>query len=740
MLGKKSLVAAFIVLGGIAMWAVRVPEAEGKPGAPANSAEASAKAGAISAYGRLPLSFIENQGQVDSPAKFYTTGPGFQVCFTPQEITLYAGAARNADMTLEGQGPKDFAVASTAAPVPPQIVRWRPVNLSPGVKIAGEELLPGKVNYYRGNDPRQWRPEVPTYGAVVYRQAYPGVDFRFYGRGQELEYDVIVSPGGDPNQVRFRYDGIKALAVTPSGDLAVTLPRGERYLQKKPVVYQEQEGRRIARDGRFKLYHRKGVWEYGFEVAAYDRTLPLVIDPVIIYSTYLGGTLNDYGLAVAVDDAGNAYITGRTYFTTPPSFPTYPLSTHHGSFDVFVLKMSPKGDVLLFSTLLGGTGSDGGRGIAVSRDGSVWVTGDTSSDTFPTMSPLYPRGGVQDAFIAKLNGTTGALKFSTFMGGAGNDIGRGIAVLSTGDAYMVGESASDNFPLKNQLYSYQGLRDVILVKIKADATAVLYSTYLGGSNDDVGTSVTVDRWDNIVYIAGYTSSINFPVNKNYSNYMGGVDAFICCLEGDNLLYSTYLGGTGNDYAYGIAVDRSRMITRDIMVTGITSSPNFPVKNAIHNYQGGYDAFVTKIHTIAQPVTLLYSTYLGGTGYDTGNAIAVDRRGNAYITGYTNSTAFPRAKPLSWDNMKGPSDAFVVQLNPKGSLAFSTYLGGNSDDLGYGIAVDSANNVFVTGETDGTGFPTKNPFKAYSGAADLFITKLSGFQTPAQTFLNILLFE
>ena len=282
---------------------------------------------------------------MDSPAKFYTTGPGFQVCFTPQEIILYAGAARDGGMSLKAPGPKDSEVASSAAPVPPQVVRWRPVNLSPGVKIAGEELLPGKVNYYRGNDPRQWRPEVPTYGAVVYRQAYPGVDFRFYGRGQELEYDVIVSPGGDPNQVRFRYDGIKALAVTPGGDLAVTLPRGERYLQKKPVVYQEQEGRRVARDGRFKLYHQNGAWEYGFEVAAYDRTLPLVIDPVIIYSTYFGGTLNDYGLAVAVDDAGNAYITGRTYLPSP-NFPTYPWSTHHGNFDVFVLKMSPKGDIL----------------------------------------------------------------------------------------------------------------------------------------------------------------------------------------------------------------------------------------------------------------------------------------------------------------------------------------------------------------------------------------------------------
>jgi hypothetical protein len=420
------------------------------------------------------------------------------------------------------------------------------------------------------------------------------------------------------------------------------------------------------------------------------------------------------------------------------------LSTHHGNYDVFVLKLSAKGDVLLFSTLLGGTGSDGGRGVAVSPDGSVWVTGDTFSDNFTTMSPLYAWGGVQDAFIAKLNGANGALLFSTFMGGRGSDVGRGITVDSAGNAYMVGESNSDNFPLKKQSYGYNGGKDAVLVKINASATAVLYSSYWGGTSDDIGTCVAVDRWGN-VFFAGYTLSSDIPEYYSYSSYNGNYDGFIICLHSDLIWrdYTTYLGGTGNDYVYGIAVDnRSYYSPAGLLVTGITNSPNFPVVNG-QGPSGGYDAFVTKIdYDIMLPkrLYLMYSNYLGGTGYDTGNAIAVDSRGNAYITGYTNSTDFPRRKPLSWDPLKGPSDAFVAQFNPNGVLVFSTYLGGNSYDFGYGIALDSVNNVWVIGETDGTGFPTKNPFSGYSGAADLFITKLSGFQTPAQTFLNLLLFD
>lgn len=731
----KKAVWLIMVLGSILLWAPGTVGLTAKTPPAPDPAMASAPIPATEAYGRLPQYFVENQGQVDSRARFYTLGQGIQAGFSPREITLSFPSSRASAGRKEVLSPEHRALEPVAAsPVPPQVVRWRPVNLSRTVKLTGADLLPGKFNHFKGSDPSQWRAGLPTYGSVVYRQAYPGVDLKFYGQGQQLEYDIIVRPGANPSQVRFRLDGIKSLEVTPDGDLAVNLPGGEQFLHKKPLVYQENAGRRVPRQGQFKVHRRGAAWEYGFEVAAYNRTLPLVIDPVIIYSTYFGGTLNDYGLAVAADDAGNAYITGRTY---SPDFVTYPGSTHHGNFDVFVLKLSPKGNVLLFSTLLGGTGLDGGRGVAVSRDGSVWVTGDTSSDTFPTMSPLYSRGGAQDAFIAKLNGTTGALLFSTFMGGTGNDIGRGIAVDSNGNAWMVGESASNNFPLKNQLYGYQGGRDAILVKIKADASAVLFSTYLGGSNDDVGTSVAVGYFDDI-FIAGYTSSSNFPMKNALQGYKGGWDAFISSFtyDGKYLIYSTYLGGTGNDYAYGIAMPNSFPFMRQVWVTGITNSLDFPVKKAFQGYnKGGYDAFVTYMGYNETTCFLNYSTYLGGAAYDTGNAIAMDLQGNAYVTGETDSEDFPRANPLYWYK-NGAADAFVTKLNPKGGLAFSTYLGGNSYDSGYGIALDSADNVFVTGETDGTGFPTKNPMSGYSGAADLFIMKL-GLQ-PRADFVRMLL--
>ena len=301
MLGKKNLVAAFILLGGLVMWGVQVPEAKVQPGAPSNSATS----GAITAYGRLPLSFIENQGQVDSPAKFYTLGQRIQVGFSPREITLAFPSPIAGAGSQEVLPPSDRALRPAAAsPVPHQVVRWQPVNLSQTVKLTGGDLLPGKFNHYQGSDPNRWRAGLPTYGAVVYQQAYPGVDLKFYGQGPQLEYDIIVHPGANPSQVRFRLEGIKSLAVTPAGDLAVTLPGGEQFLQKKPLVYQEHEGQRVPRKGKFKVYPRGAAWEYGFEVAAYDRNQPLVIDPVLIYSTFFGGSSDDYGYKIAVDHSG----------------------------------------------------------------------------------------------------------------------------------------------------------------------------------------------------------------------------------------------------------------------------------------------------------------------------------------------------------------------------------------------------------------------------------------------------
>ena len=446
------------------------------------------------------------------------------------------------------------------SPVQNQVVRWQPVNLSQTVKLTGGDMLPGKFNHYQGSDPNRWRAGLPTYGAVVYQQAYPGVDLKFYGQGQQLEYDIIVQPGANPSQARFRLEGIKSLAVTPAGDLAVTLPGGEQFLQKKPLVYQENEGQRVPREGKFKVYPRGAAWEYGFEVAAYDRNQALVIDPVLIYSTCLGGSADEYGYKIAVDSSG-AYVVG---VTNSSNFVTYPIVTHPVLKDVFVLKLNPKGDVLLFSTLLGGSSDDFGTGLALDAS-SVYVCGKTYSTNFPVLPSPSPvqtaRKGSYDAFVSKLNITTGALLFSTYLGGTLEDGANAIATDGYSNAYVVGYTLSSDFPVLKPLQGYKTGKDIFVARISTSSVPKLeFSTCLGGSGDDIGAAVALQvveddyhpRFTSIM-LTGSTTSGDFPVKFEYGQtgwgFQGGTDAFVIDIfyhedpsTTNYVSYATCLGG------------------------------------------------------------------------------------------------------------------------------------------------------------------------------------------------------
>jgi Bacterial Ig-like domain (group 3)/Beta-propeller repeat len=682
--------------------------------------------GVLRTYGGLALQFEANRGQTDSQVKFLTRGFGYAVFLTPREAVLVLRAPPASDDAslpiLSGPGPRAGVEHSRKHPAErgAAVVRLNLVGANPEPEVEGLEPLSGKVNYFIGNEPGKWRTAVPTYAKVKYRDVYPGVDLVYYGAQRRLEYDFIVAPGADPARIRLAVSGVDTLRMDATGDLVLRTSSGALRLHK-PLIYQEVGGVRREVAGNYVLRGRR---QAGIRVAAYDARRPLVIDPGLSYSTYLGGSAGDYGYGIAVDAAGNAYVTG---LTASSNFPTaHALQATFGGYaDAFVAKLNAAGSALLYSTYLGGSDYDVGHGIAADSAGNAYVTGDTSSTNFPTVNALQPvAGGNGDAFVAKLSPDGSALVYSTYLGGAGGDGGYGIAVDSAGNAYVTGGTSSTNFPTANALQPVPGGNgDAFAAKLDATGAGLVYSTYLGGSGGDAGSGIAVDSAGN-AYVTGGTSSTNFPTANALQPMPGGNgDTFVAKLDaaGTALVYSTYLGGTGEEAGFGIAVDSAG----NTYVTGRTASPDFPMANPFQPTVGGsYDAFVTKLN--ATGTALVYSTYLGGRGPDAGYGIGADGAGHAYVTGETLSADFPLANAFQ-PNFGGNYDAFVTKLDATGSaLAYSSYLGGVCSPLtaGGGIAVDSTGDAHVTGYTAADNFPTVNAIQpTFGGYFDAFAAKI-----------------
>jgi protocatechuate 3,4-dioxygenase beta subunit len=511
----------------------------------------------------------------------------------------------------------------------------------------------------------------------------------------------------------------------------------------RPLSYQTVGGKRMPVESRFLLHPDAGhAGGYGFAVGDYDLRQPLVIDPGLLYSTYLGGDSSDIGNPIAVDGSGSVYVTGET---SSSNFPTTmgAFDTTRSGVDAFVSKLNPTGTGLVYSTFLGGSSTDQGFGIAVDGAGSAYVTGVTESSNFPTTVGAFDttRNGI-DAFVTKLNATgTAPLVYSTFLGGSSTDRGFGIAVDSAGSAYVTGETESNNFPTTTGAFdTTQNGVDAFVTKLNATGTTpLLYSTYLGGSGADRGRGIVVDGAAS-AYVTGVTESNNFPTTGGaFDTTQNGVDAFVIKLNASGsapLLYSTYLGGSGTDRGFGIGVDASG----SAYITGETDSNNFPTTvGTFDNTQNGVDAFVTKLNpTLVGAASLVYSTYLGGSGADRGFGIGVDGSGSAYITGETDSNNFPTTTG-AFDTTQNGVDAFVTKLNPTGTapLLYSTYLGGSGADRGFGIDVDGAGNAYVTGRTESTDFPTTTGAfdTTYNTNGDAFVTKLDMIGAPATLTLS-----
>jgi Abnormal spindle-like microcephaly-assoc'd, ASPM-SPD-2-Hydin/Beta-propeller repeat len=700
-------------------------------------------------YGKLPVSFEANRGQADQRVKFLSRGRGYTLFLTADEVVLKlqkpsptpsarttdpAALLHNEDMGIESEHTASTKSQPAMDDVPTTL-RMKLVGANRTAELSGGEELPGKSNYFIGNDPKKWLSNVPTYSKVKYREAYPGVDLVYYGNQQQLEYDFVVAPGSSPEAITLdlgvdslpatRDQGIQnahPLRIAGNGDLVLSTGGGELRF-KKPVVYQEGAARdsRQTSDKQFV----EGKWvlksgnRVGFAVPSYDSRKTLVIDPAISYSTYLGGSAGDVSQAISVDASGNAYVTG---VATSTDFPTVnPVqATYHGNQDAFVTKLNASGSALVYSTYLGGSGSDGGFGIAVDAAGNAYVGGDTGSKDFPITAGAFQTvcgggcfHGTTDVFLAKLDSSGSTLVYSTYIGGTNTDrLIEGVAVDAAGHAYITGWTTSTDFPTTPGAFqtTLRGTSAGFVAEFNATGSGLVYSTLLGGSAAGVVSAISLDSAGD-AYLTGWTSSTDFPVTSGafQSTLGGGSDAFVSKLNptGTGLLYSTYLGGSGNDIAYGIAVNA----LGDVYIAGFTCSPNYPTTIGV--FQTSYasasctawggNGFVTEMNSTGS--ALVYSTFLGGSGNDVVFGLALDKSGNVHLTGRTNSKNYPLTPGAFQTTYGGAIDAFVTELNPLGSkLVYSTYLGGSLSDAGYVIQLDSAGNSYLTGRTYSTNFP------------------------------------
>lgn len=683
-------------------------------------------------FSRLPLSFVPNAGQTDPTVRFQARGLGGGLFFTPNEVVL----------TLPARAEK-FARQAVR-------LHFEGANATP--EIIGVEPLPGRVNYFSGNDPTHWQTDLPTYAGVVYRQLYKGIDLRFDGTSRSLKGTYTLTPGADPGAIRWRYEGAAGLQVDEaSGNLRIILaavqPHAEEpvLIEQTPLAWQEFEGQRLPVKVR---YHLKADGSIGFVLGEYNPAHPLTIDPSLTFSTYHGGSDFEEATGIAIDGAGNIYVIGDTAST---NFPTQnPLfATKTGSNDVFVTKFNPAGNTLLYSTYMGGSNTDAGNDIAVDSAGNAYITGSAAigiglvSD-FPTTPGAYDRTiEAVSAFVAKLNPSGSQLLYSTYLGGASINEGLGIAMDNPGNAYVIGVTNSTSFPTQNAFQSTYGggLRDAFVTKLNPTGSALVYSTYLGGSDqettlDNFGAGIAVDSAGN-AYVASATRSNNFPTTAGaFDRTLGGSsDAFVAKINpgGNGLIYSTYLGGSGSlENGYDLAINSAG----EAYVTGTTNSSNFPTLNPLQgNLAGGGDLFITRLS--ASGGSLLYSTYLGGGAGDFGISLALDNSGNIYVTGNTTSINFPLQSPLQV-SQKGGLDAFVVKVNPGGNtLLFGTYLGGNLSDQGNGIAADNAGNIYIAGQARSNNFPVQNARQSSygGGSADAFVAKIN---TGSGVYLPIIL--
>jgi hypothetical protein len=727
----------------------------------------------LAAYEQLPLAFERNQGQSSARVEFLSRGRGYALFLTDNEavVKLHEGRVGQKDTQRAALQPRSA------------VLRMRLAGARSDTRAIGLAEMSGKSNYFIGNDRSKWIRNVANYAKVKYTDVYPGIDLVYYGKQGELEYDFVVAPGADPNLVRLQLEGSerRSLHLDSTGGLIADTAAGDVRFRKPQIYQKERDGRRKIVDGGYKLLRSNLV---GFEVADYDKSRELVIDPVVSYSSFLGGTGPDAvnSVSVAFDSAGNAYVASGTESTDFPVSAGAYQSTYGGGpaicdqgsnfcGDAFVTKINSSGTAIVYSTYLGGSNTEYAFGLAVDGGGNAYITGQTESTNFPvTPGAFQPNFGgfpapcddydCGDAFVSKLDPAGSTLIYSSYLGGSGNDHTEALVVDAQGNAYVAGDTGSANFPTTPGAFQTQlkgtdtcGGRDgatvvchnAFLTKVNPTGTKLVYSTYLGGSSGDGAGGVVVDSVGRATAV-GSACSADFPVTAGafQETAAGGCDIFVSTFNatGSQLVYSTYFGGTGYEATYGAAVDKSN----NVYIAGFTYSTDFPVTAGAAQtvYGGNGDAIVAKFNPVLSgAASLVYSTYLGGSQSEIGADVAVDSQGNAYAVGQTFSSDFPVISPLQGAK-HGTSDVFLTEVNPRGSaFLLSTFLGGSADQLADNVAVDRGGNVYVAGWTRSGDFPsTPRAFQPgfAGGITDLFVVKISpnnaagvSFTPPALAF-------
>ncbi len=673
----------------------------------------------------LPFVFVQNQGQWDTPAKFVARRAGMIARFEKESITLQL-ARRDGDRQ---QG---------------VIVRLAFDGTLATVALEGQGEQAGRYNFFLGSDPAKWRTGVRGYSNVLYRGLQDGVDLRVRGHEGRIEYDAILAPRADLHGVVVRCEGTQGIEIEPDGSLIMKTALGP-IRHTRPVAWQIlSDGEHSPIEARFRIVASN---RFGFEAPGSDPALALVIDPGLVYSTFLGGATGDYAVALAVDASGAATVTG---FTNSPDFPTTPgaydrtFNSSGGPEDVFVCRLSPSGSSLVYSTFLGGASMDVARALALDASGTATLTGSTYATDFPVTvgayDTIYNGGG--DAFVTRLSPSGGSLVYSTFLGGASDDAAHAIALDTSGAATVGGSTQSTDFPTTVAAYdtSYNGRGDGFVTRLSPSGGSLVYSTFLGGTDYDYALTLAVDAIGAST-VAGETYAADFPttVGAYDASFNGGIDAFVTRLSasGGSLIYSTFLGGTNSDYALTVAVDAIGAST----VAGSTSSPDFPTTAGAYDpsHNGNTDAFVTRLS--ASGASLVYSTFLGGDNYDHAHALALDASGGAVVVGRTESWDFP-ATPGAFQIFyyRGGGwptpDAFVARLSSSGGrLLYSTFLGGVARDVAATVALAATGEAIVAGGTGSTFPTTVGAFDTSfnGGSLDAFVTKLDLLPTGASAY-------
>jgi hypothetical protein len=712
-------VGAMLVLSGYGDAAARV-------GATVAQGHTPALAKAISGYGALPLQFEQNLGQTDRRVKFISRSTGSTLFLTSSDAVL---SLTRSNSQTAGVGSKDrnALLAHGNGNSVSAVLRMRAVGANPNPLVSPNGQLPGKVNYLLGKDRKKWISNIGTFRQVAYKGIYKGVDLIYYGTSGQLEYDFVVHPGGNPNVIKLAFAGAKSMRVSQDGSLVLGLNGGD-VTWRKPLVYQESaDGARSPINGTYVLAS-DGVH---FQVSRYDATRSLVIDPMLQYSTFLGGKGQDDARAIAIDTSGDAYVTGYTQSSNFPVSGAPYQATLNGYQNAFVTELNPSGSAVVYTTYIGGNGYDQANGIAIDGSGDAYVTGSTTSSNFPTAGTPYQASllGAANAFVAELNPTGSQLVYSTYLGGSSYDQSNGIAIDGAGDAYVTGYTDSSNFPTAGSPFQSKSSSPTAFVaELNRSGSQLVYSTYLGGTVYDWAGAIAIDSTGD-AYVTGYTWSSNFPTAGTpfQATLKGNENAFVTELNhsGTALIYSTYLGGSAEDYGLGIALD----VDNDAFITGGATSYDFPTAGTPFQklIKGSVNAFVTELNPVG--TGLVYSTFVGGSAQDIATGIAVDSSDDAYVSGFTTSTNYPTAGSPYQSALVGKTNAFVTEVNPAGShLAYSTYLGGSYSDEANAIAVDGAGNAYVVGYTQSPNFPksgTLAPVQpSLAGSQNAFVAKIN----------------